>query len=152
MPPKHDQLHYALTNDDRHMGAAAFEDRLRIGNKVANLLGVDRYSDPERVWAQFLEFESQQARARGISEHDVGVIVERYQVQNNLDLLDLTCIAHEWLDECSWHFRHDVGAGVQQSANTPAATTSTSAPPHKPASKESHLAGSHATASLECCQ
>ena len=79
MPPKHDQLHYALTNDDRHMGAAAFEDRLRIGNKVANLLGVDRYSDPERVWAQFLEFESQQARARGISEHHLRTIVEWFQ-------------------------------------------------------------------------
>ena len=118
MPPKHDQLHYALTNDDRHMGAAAFEDRLRIGNKVANLLGVDRYSDPERVWAQFLEFESQKARARGISEHDLGVIVERWDVLNNLDPLDLTCIAGQWLDECSWHFRHDVGAAIGEHASS----------------------------------
>ena len=44
MPPKHNQLHYALTNDDRHiMGAAAFEDRLRIGNKVANALACTLY-------------------------------------------------------------------------------------------------------------
>ena len=102
-----DQLQHAMTDDDRHMGAAAFEDRLRIGNEVANALGVDRYSHPERVWVQFLDFESQQAKARGISEHDVSVIVERYQVQNHLDPLSLACIAHEWLDECSWHFRHD---------------------------------------------
>ena len=113
-----DQLQHAMTDDDRHMGAAAFEDRLRIGNEVANALGVDRYSHPERVWVQFLDFESQQARARGISEHDVGVIVERYQVQNNLDPLDLTCIAHEWLDECSWHFRHDVGAAIGEHASS----------------------------------
>ena len=118
MPPKHDELHYAMTDDDRRMGAAAFEDRLRSGNEVAKALGVDRYSDPERVWAQFLEFESQQARARGISEHDVGVIVERYQVQNNLDPLDLTCIAGEWLDEVSWHFRHDVGAAIGEHASS----------------------------------
>ena len=66
------------------MDAAAFEDRLRIRNEVANALGVDRYSHPERVWVQFLDFESQQARARDISEHDLGVIVERYQVVNDI--------------------------------------------------------------------
>ena len=113
-----DQLQHAMTDDDRHMGAAAFEDRLRMGNEVANALGVDRYSHPERVWAQFLEFESQQARARGISEHHLRTIMEWFQAQNNLEPLDLTCIAHEWLEECSWHFRHDVGAAIGEHASS----------------------------------
>ena len=45
MPPKsmpHDQLLHALTDDDRHMGATVFDKHLRIRNKVANALGVDR--------------------------------------------------------------------------------------------------------------